>query len=567
MLKSTFHEVCKLVLIVFLVLVGHLGLLHVFNERPPYLVSGINTIIFTVLFLISGRLKFSLSVPTFATLFISIAGATKEKMLGMPFLYNDIYYFLKDLKANSATLIHYPKMSIAALLILLSLTGLIYLIYKLDKPFLSSKSARLLTGSLTLTPMLWATHTFLIKPIHNENWKVMWVLFQDNSYATKFYSSVFMLTNQGLSLPVNPSGETTSVFATKTDNSKQVILNKNKRPPNIFAILHESAFDLTTLKDCPADFCDLNLFTVDKNTSQSGFLNVHVKGGGTWLSEFAFLTGLDYRLFGNAGFYAPYTVVPKVKHSLAKFLKGHGYRTIAIYPVSGNFLHAKNAYKHYGFDEFYSTDDLDLPTDWLAVTDGLLYQKALEKTNGLDQPTFVFVLTIQSHGPYERFLENQEIVRHPKSKSNSKYVQLETYRQRYQQSLNDIVKLEEYLLSQKTDTVILRFGDHQPAFTSTMNGIEFTYPNDYMRDNPFYYTKYIIKSNFLNTKPINMEVDIAFLGSSLIHYSGLKINDLYFAANSTFSDSCGKKFLHCDDKVQLNSFLNHIFFDLNTYEQ
>lgn len=565
MRKSTFLEVCRLVFIVFLVLVTHLGLLHVLNERPPYLVSGINTIIFAVLFLISGRFKFSLCVPTFSTLFISIAGATKERMLGMPFLYNDIYYFLKDLKANSATLIHYPKMSIAALLILLALAGVMYLIYKLDKPIPTSKSVRQMTGILTITPMLWATHTFLVKPIHKENWKAMWVLFQDYSYSTKFYSSIFMLANQGLTLPTNSSVGATSVFATKTDSQKNETLNK--RPPNIFAILHESAFDLSTLKDCPADFCDLNLFKVDKNTSQSGFLNVHVKGGGTWLSEFAFLTGLDYRLFGNAGFYAPYTVVPKVKHSLAKFLKGYGYRTIAIYPVSGNFLHAKNAYKHYGFDEFYSTDDLDLPTDWLAVTDGLLYQKALEKTQSLDQPTFVFVLTIQNHGPYERFLENREIIKHPKTETDSKYIQLETYRQRYQQSLNDIVKLEEHLLSQKTDTVILRFGDHQPAFTSTMNDIEFTYPNEYMKDNPFYYTKYIIKSNFIKANATDMEVDIAFLGSSLIHHSGLKINDLYFAANSTFSDSCGKNFLHCDDKAQLDSFLNHIFFNLNTYEQ
>ena len=41
-------------------------------------------------------------------------------------------------------------------------------------------------------------------------------------------------------------------------------------------------------------------------------------------------------------------------------LHAAGYRAIAIYPMTGDFINARNAYKYYGFDAFYDGQDYGL---------------------------------------------------------------------------------------------------------------------------------------------------------------------------------------------------------------
>ncbi|WP_449422143.1 sulfatase-like hydrolase/transferase [Rhodanobacter lindaniclasticus] len=65
-------------------------------------------------------------------------------------------------------------------------------------------------------------------------------------------------------------------------------------------------------------------------------LRTHSFGGGTWVSEFASLTGMPQDIFGPGGMYAPYLLAPHVRDTLPQLLRRLGYRTIAIYPTVGS---------------------------------------------------------------------------------------------------------------------------------------------------------------------------------------------------------------------------------------
>ena len=144
------------------------------------------------------------------------------------------------------------------------------------------------------------------------------------------------------------------------------------------------------------------MFQADGRTRAHGPLTVHVWGGGTWTSEFALLTGLNHDTFGEAGLYAPYNLAPRVVSTLPRVLHTAGYRVIAIYPMSGDFINARNAYKDYGFDKFYDGQDFGL--SWES-SDGDLMQVfdriyAQEKQAIGKQPLFVMMLTLRQHGPH-----------------------------------------------------------------------------------------------------------------------------------------------------------------------
>ena len=123
---------------------------------------------------------------------------------------------------------------------------------------------------------------------------------------------------------------------------------------------------------------------------------MHTFGGGTWTSEFALETGLADVLFGNAGLYATYSLAPRVQYSLPRAFKAAGYRVIAVYSHSGEFLNARNAYENYGFDMFY--DGTDLGLGWESTDEDLyeafrqIYSDEVEAHP--DQSLFVFTLSL-----------------------------------------------------------------------------------------------------------------------------------------------------------------------------
>ncbi|QBB71487.1 hypothetical protein ELE36_14600 [Pseudolysobacter antarcticus] len=342
----------------------------------------------------------------------------------------------------------------------------------------------------------------------------------------------------------------------------QPVIAAKKPAPDIVVVLEESTFDPHTLSLCTIPQCDAQMFRDDAQTNAHGALRVHAWGGGTWTSEFAFLTSLPTPMFGPGGIYAPYNLAPRISYSLPRLLKTQGYRSIAIYPLDGNFVNARHAYNAYGFDEFYDNNifhfawvstDLDLEHEFEKI-----YRDERAKT---DQPLFFMILTMRQHGPHNDALEklaapfNQPLFA---SLDETRNRNMSNYLARLHGSDEALAAMQKTLFSGSRPAVLVHFGDHQPSFDGLMLKIERTAAAKALGD-PYTVTYYKIDGSSADSPRFSYPtLDLGFLAGLIIDVAGLP-EGAFFQANALMRERCGGRYLDCKDKELLESYQSHLF--------
>ncbi len=245
--------------------------------------------------------------------------------------------------------------------------------------------------------------------------------------------------------------------------------------PNIVFILLESTFDIGKVFEL-SNLARDRLFTANEYTRLLSPLRVNAVGGGTWVTEFETITGVDSRVFGFYGSYTHSTISPFVTHSFASYLSGKGYSTTAIYPVPGDFFNARNAYRNYGFRHFYDSKDIGLSERWKKITYPLIIGKAISVLeNEASEPFFAYVLTLENHSPHNCDVLGPEsestvtLTRAPEFPGNCS---INKYVRRLRSTSEAVFEMRDYLetLEKKSGRpfILVVFGDHQPhTFTSS----------------------------------------------------------------------------------------------------
>ncbi|RFY41486.1 LTA synthase family protein, partial [Salmonella enterica subsp. enterica serovar Enteritidis] len=132
--------------------------------------------------------------------------------------------------------------------------------------------------------------------------------------------------------------------------------------PDIVVLLQESTVNPSIYQfDKNVDLPDLFMFKKDEGVSAQSPLRVQTFGGGTWLSEFSVLTGLNTDDFGARKNSVFYFVVDKLNESLFRQLKAQGYYTVLLTPFNRNAYHAGYAYEKLGVDEIIQPQELGYP--------------------------------------------------------------------------------------------------------------------------------------------------------------------------------------------------------------
>lgn len=541
-----------------LLLIIYILLLLIFwstGETLFIVCSTISFDLFLLFWLATRRLLLSFFVVSLSLVGLYGIAIYKRLILDSPFLAHDIYFFLRNFGDNLSVVHQYPKIFLVVLASFCFFIICGVFLFKKERPMILSKSLGLTVLSFIAFSTPPVANTYESQFTNQEFIDQIKFVGNTTDYFSKFITSFAILESD------------LNVGSVHGSNFRPTMVPTNNDKADIIAILHESSFNLQSIKDCPASFCNIDLFKEDKKTLQSGFLKVHVMGGNTWLSEFAFLTGLDHRIFGENGKYAPYTIAPRLHNSLVRNLKAQGYRTIAINPIEGDFINATAAYKHYGFDEVYSKEDLGFGDDWLKIFDADVYNKAIDfiKKRNPSTPLFIYVLTIQNHGPHEEYIEGKSPILPYHGESSSKS-SLEVYRQRYNQSIQDVNNFEHFLLNRHRKTILIRFGDHQPSFDGSIEDLEFNYPFKFLPADKNYYTKYIIKSNFRgHRKATTSHQDLALVPSDVLRYAGVPLNP-FFLANQTVKQKCLGKYMNCETPQLFESYLGFIFGNLKIYQ-
>ena len=356
---------------------------------------------------------------------------------------------------------------------------------------------------------------------------------------------------------LNEKAESKTESAEKPDAEK----------PDIVVCLQESTLNPHQFDFDAETIPPFSMFNKQEDTAFVSPLRVHTVGGATWKSEFAFLAGVPSTDFGALASGVFYSVVPHLQTGFIKNLREQGYFCVALSPFTKGNYNAKPAYDHFGFDLMLQPQDLGYPASisknlWHISSEEMMYytklilQKQHPSLENVQQPMFVYVLTMKEHGPYNTNMPNHFNL--ASKRLGGKAIScLNDYIDRID-SLNEAIEgLNDYLKSRETPYVFGYFGDHQVAFDNQLP------PKKGNFANPDYVTQFVVRTN-RKTDFVQQQdfLDLAFVGGVLLDVAGLPPKDDFMRANIAMRQLSQGKLEDAEDMDLVNSYRNYLYQDL-----
>lgn len=370
--------------------------------------------------------------------------------------------------------------------------------------------------------------------------------YQDNGFLSSFVSTAQLM------IPQKPKGyskktadKAVKELASRYDEengegsaAKAASDQYSQQKPNIVVVMNETFSDLSiydSIKDAGYDGPQY-LKNLYPDSILHGTLQVSAMGGGTCNSEFETLTGNSMAFIGS-GVY-PYETYNMNIDNLVSQLKGQGYDTHAIHPAAGSNWNRDGVYSAFGFDTFDDEATFTGATRFRnRIDDASTYSKTLEYLNGSDTPQFIFDVTLMGHSGYETGLvpedkrvnctvdgldeKNQNKLNEYLATSNEEDAQLKT--------LIDGIK------KSKKPTIVLFFGDHQPALSEAIGGES----DDIVQTEMQWQTCYTMWANYDvagSVKGTELDTSTSYLSALLCHEAGIPMTDRQKAAYLLMED-------------------------------
>ncbi len=522
---------------------------------------------FGVLLFVTARFATALVVCSALFAAIKFLSVLKIKYLEESLMPSDFIYYAGTSLLD--TLRHYPHLYLLSIGICVVVPPLLWLVWRWDwrlfvgRRWLSALGLRM--GGVLLSVLIFLICMLPNGPFAQVHNRGVWEKLSDDAQLTNFFIN---FDDARVHLPAMSSD---AIAEQQWGSTAQGEPGSAHPPyPDIVQVLEESTFDPSIFAACGVPECRLQLFQADARTRGTGVLRTHTFGGGTWVSEFATLTGMPQDIFGPGGMYAPYVLAPHVRDALAMQLRRLGYLTIAIYPTEGSFINGRNAYKSYGFDHLYDVNELKLD-EW-EETDKQMFDAAkrvYDQVKKPGQPVFIMILTINQHGPHDDLPLAQLPAPFNRGLltglSPAATINFSAYLSRLHDSDVAMRGLEHDFLDRAQPTLLVHFGDHQPSFEGMIRPMARTLP---LALQPYrdYLTYYMLKSNFAGEPlPSYPMMDIAFLPSMVLQAAGLP-KDPYFSALHELRTRCNGLYDDCKMPGLIDSYHAWTFGRLHVYQ-
>ncbi len=300
-----------------------------------------------------------------------------------------------------------------------------------------------------------------------------------------------------------------------------------EQTPNIIAIMNESWADYEEFGNLSLSK-PVNEYMSTLPNSIWGHCFTSVTGAGTSLSEFEFLTGNSMAFLPSGSIpYQQYITSPV--SSIVSSMKANGYRTLAIHPGEQTSWQRNLAYPLLGFDQFKSQQDLNVPIteEHGYISDDTSFKQIIweYENKAPNEKLFLFNVTIQSHGAYTVKDYPAEVT---VKGSEGLYPKAEQYLTLVSKTDESFKQLVDYFSKQDEPTIILMFGDHQPAVEPEFLDKAFGVTQDNMTMEQYmskYRTPFLIWANYPLPETEIPDSSLNFLSQYLLRYSGLPQSD------------------------------------------
>lgn len=238
--------------------------------------------------------------------------------------------------------------------------------------------------------------------------------------------------------------------------------------PDLVVIQSESFFDpRRSFSGLRSDL--LSAFDCLKTESVDyGQLQVPAWGANTVRSEFAFLSGRENASLGVHQFNPYRRFVWSCPETIATRLRAAGYRTVCIHPYPASFYTRNRVYPKIGFDEFIDIGAFEnAPKSGPYVGDQPLAERVIQELRCADdavrRPLFVFVITMENHGPLhlERVAAG-DVARLYRETPPAGCDDLTIYARHLENADKMFSSLRSHLLKSSRDAILCIYGDHVP---------------------------------------------------------------------------------------------------------
>ena len=175
-----------------------------------------------------------------------------------------------------------------------------------------------------------------------------------------------------------------------------VQLNNDVRP-HVVVVQSESFFDVRRLANADGV---LRNFDALAGEAQYGRLSVPVWGAYTMRTEFAFLSAIPPAELGVHRFNPYRRFARRGVATIASVLRSRGYRTVCLHPYPASFFARDRVFPQLGFDVF--VDSEGFKGAWCEgpyVADSAVALRIIEVLRDAKEPTFIFAITMENHGP------------------------------------------------------------------------------------------------------------------------------------------------------------------------
>lgn len=336
------------------------------------------------------------------------------------------------------------------------------------------------------------------------------------------YTNVFIAKYSSIQKPSNYTNKEIENILFKVNEEEN---DEFTVAQNIIVIMNESLSDLSIVGDLKTNQDYMPFIRNLNNNAIKGNLHVSTFGGGTCITEYEFLTGnSQYFLPGGS---VPYSSVCKdYEEGICRTLKQQGYHTLAMHPYGASNWNRDKVYPAMGFDEFYDiTDYSDAELCRKFVSDKADYQKIIDYYENFpeDEKLFIFNVTMQNHGGYD---VNNGVIDTSITIDNFESSLGETYLSLMYESDRAFEYLLDYFSTVDEPTMIVMFGDHQPALPEDF--YESLYAKDLKERSSWekslqYITPYIIWTNYESDFEQLSDISANYLGSYVLKCAGVNL--------------------------------------------
>lgn len=329
------------------------------------------------------------------------------------------------------------------------------------------------------------------------------------------------------------------------------------KPPHILLIHQESLVQPSLFPSLAYDHALDSFFL--SGDGQLHKLLVETYGGGSWVTEFALLSGVSTKAFGDMRMFVQVFMQGRLKETLPQILEGCGYRTLMLFPMDKGFLSLDRFYRSIGFSEILDRRAQGAPTD--RERDSFYFRNAIETVerhlNSSDQPLFLYVQTMAAHGPYDRGYMTEENVPGGgpgASAEMSEYLRRAAMAKRDGDFLIDEIKRR----FPHESILVVRYGDHQPSATHDLINGEWGDESPEFRagmaPSP-YITFYAIAGQNYPVPPLPHYdlLDIAYLGTVILDVAGLPLSEAHRERKRLMA-ACQGRYFGCEPHSQILAF-------------